>query len=1037
VSYEQEGLWFEERLGGSGADYNVPVVYRLRGRLDARALRGSLDAVVARHEVLRTTVREVDGVAVQQVHGRGGMGWRTADLRGATPAQVARRVRAEVRRRFDLTRGPVSRACLLRVGTAEHVLVVTLHHLVCDGWSLSVLTREVEAHYAAARRGTLAVLPPLSLQYADYAVWQRSAVRTARLAAGQAYWGRQLAGLTAGPLPTDRPRPAAARRRAGGAVAWGLDAEVTAALRQLGQREHATLFMVLMAGLQAWLARVTGTPDVVVGTPVAGRTAEELTPLIGCFVNLVPLRGTVDSTASFRALVRATRARLLEAWAHQDYPFELLVAQVAPPRATGRAALLDIVCTWQNQPLAALTLEGLTVTSEGVEAGTIRYDLEVVLRETADGGVQGMLRYATDILTAATVTQWGAAYAQLLTTVSAAAETPVGRVSLLPAAARTAVVTQWAVGPRVAVAPGGVAARVQAVAHRQPDAAAVVAGAATLTYGVLEAQANQLAHVLRSAGVGPERRVGVVLPRGPALVVTLLGVLKAGGVYVPVDPSAPAARRRALLADAQATVVVTSTADQADTGAWQMLPLDAAATAGSLATAPVTPLPSALHPGQLAYIIYTSGSTGTPKGVMVSHDALANLVDAQTHAFGVKRGSRVLQFLSPAFDASLSELLVTLCAGGTLHVLPNGDAVVGRDLVNVLNAATATHVTLTRSVAMSLPPEALIPSLAALIVGGEECPRELVQRWATRTRLINAYGPTENSVCAALHLCRPTDRSERVPIGKPIQNVRTYVLDTWMEAVAAGAAGDLYLGGGGVARGYADRPRMTADRFVPDPFEPGQRLFRTGDRARWNSRGQLEFLGRSDDQVKVGGFRIEPREIEAALLEHPDVNEVAVVPHGENTDRRLVAYVVCSGDQSIASSTLRSHLSHRLPSWMIPAVFVQLSALPLTPNGKLDAKQLIHLLVSPPPGHVPPRTPLEELLCTIWRDVLDVERVGIHDGFFDVGGHSLKVLAVRAAIADRIGHPIDVADLFDYPTVAELSAHLSATGITLPAGTCL
>jgi amino acid adenylation domain-containing protein len=766
---------------------------------------------------------------------------------------------------------------------------------------------------------------------------------------------------------------------------------------------------------------------VVVGSPIAGRTRGEVEALIGFFVNTLVLRTDLSGDPSFREVLGRVREATLGAYEHQEVPFEKLVAELQPERSLSHSPLFQVSFTLQNAEGGRGALPGLKVSGVGAAMEIAKFDLSLALTATAQG-LHGALNYSTDLFERGTVDGCSA--------------TSCGCWSR-PPRTRTCGFRGWAArrgGARAragGVEPDGgrVSARTRASTScsrrrwsARQDAVAVVFGDTELTYAELNARANRLAHHLRERGVGPDARVAVCVERSLEMVVAVLAVLKAGGAYVPLDPGYPAERLRYMLADSVPGIVLTQTSIvAAQDGLFigvdaEVLALDAPSWEEQAATNPER---AGLTPGHLAYVIYTSGSTGTPKGVMVAHRNVACLVAAQTRALGVDETSRVLQFASFSFDACVFEMVMALCRGATLHVPPGGDLLAGEALERVVTEGRITHVTLPPAVLPTLSETADLASVKTMVLAGEALPEAAVQRWAGGRRLLNAYGPTEAAVWTTVHPCR-VDESGNPPIGRPITNARVYILDQAGEPVPAGVAGELYIGGAGVARGYLGRQDLTAERFVADPFggEPGARLYRTGDRVRWRPEGVLEYLGRLDDQVKIRGFRIEPGEIEAVLSAHPEVREARVIVWEDAPgEKRLVAYVV-GGAQA---DELREHLRRSLPEYMVPAAFVVLEALPLTPNGKLDRKAL------PAPEYAAgadryeaPRTEAERKVAAVWAEVLGVESVGAHDRFFDLGGHSLLLVRVQARLREAFGQPVPITHLFRYLTVRALAAALDA-----------
>ncbi|HEY3110881.1 MAG TPA: amino acid adenylation domain-containing protein, partial [Chloroflexota bacterium] len=1034
LSYAQQRLWFLDQLEPGRATYNVPAATRLVGPVEVGALARSLNAVVARHESLRTTFPADEGRPRQEVAPGMELPLDVEDLSGLAPAAreaaVRELARAEAARPFDLARGPLLRARLLRLGPAEHVLLVTLHHIVTDGWSLGVLLRELTALYPAACRGELAALPPLPVQYRDYALWQRDRLQGPVLERQLAYWRERLAGAPAAlELPTDRPRPPTQSFQ-GATATRRLPAVLVGRLRALAEREGATTFMALLAGFQALLGRYAGQSDVVVGTPIANRPRPELEGLIGFFANTLAVRADLSGAPSFRALLGRVKQSCLGAYAHQDLPFERLVEELRPERDPSRSPLIQTMFVYENAPRQPLTIPGLSVEFLEPPDGVARLDLAMVVAERADGGAQATVEYSSDLFDAETIERLLGHYQRLLEGAVSDADRAVEDLPLLLEAERARLLA-WsgdaADRPRDACAHE----LFEAQAARTPDAIAVVGAGERLTYAELDARANQLAHHLIALGVGAETRVGICLERSVETIVALLAVLKAGGAYLPLDTAYPPERLAFMLADAKVPVMVTQSALRAKLPRYdgQRVCLDEQSAA--IARQPTAPPPAAVGPANLAYIIYTSGSTGRPKGVMLAHGGLCNLALEAIRAYRVEADSRVLQAVSFGFDVATCDVFMALLAGAALHVTPGETALTGPELVGLLREGEITHLEMAAPVVAAFAREPL-PALTTLVVGGEPSAPDVVAFWASGRHFVNAYGPTETTVCATVD---EYASGRDLTLGRPLANMRVYVVDARMQPVPIGLAGELLIGGDGVARGYLDRPGLTAERFVPDPFagRPGARLYRSGDLVRWRPDGRLEFLGRVDQQVKVRGFRIEPGEIESALAQHPDVREAAVVAREDRPGhRRLVAYIVATDPARRAGATeLRDHLGARLPEYMLPAAFVALDALPLTPNGKLDRRALPAPEVGADDRAEPavaPRTPAEQTLAGVWADVLGrpVERVGVHDNFFELGGDSILSIQVIARAA-RAGLQLTPRQLFQHQTVAALAAVAVAT----------
>ncbi|MET0396105.1 MAG: amino acid adenylation domain-containing protein [Longimicrobiaceae bacterium] len=1029
LSFAQERLWFLGQLGTDTAAYVIPGALRLRGVLDAAALAGSLAEIVRRHEALRTTFAFVDGRPVQVVSPPGGLDLPATDLSGL-PAEeredaMLRLAREQTARPFDRARGPLFRARLVRLAAEEHVLLMVVHHVVADGWSMGVLFGEMSALYAALSRGEASPLAPLPVQYADFALWQRKWLSGAVLERQLAWWRGRLAGappLLA--LPTDRPRPPVQRFRGALVYRWLPDA-LAGDARALARREGATPFMVFLAAFQALLARYSGQDDVSVGTQAAGRTRAETEGLIGFFVNTLVLRCDLSDDPGFGALLARAREAALGAHAHQDVPFDRVVEALEPERTLSYTPLFQAQLVFQNVPGLAVELPGVSIAGVDVDQGTNKFDLSLYVQET-HRGTRITLGYDTDLFDAATAERMLARLELLLAGAAADPARPVSTLPLLDAAERAEVVHAW--NRTAAEYPRGACLHslFEAQVRRAPDAVALRFLGRSMTYGELDRRANRLAGWLRRRGVGPEATVGICMERGFEMMVAVLGILKAGGAYVPVDPLFPADRIAFTLGDAGVRTVLTqaSVRDSVPAGLEALrLDADAGLLAGEAETAPEV----AVDPASLAYVLYTSGSTGRPKGVLVAHRGMVNLVVDQARVFGCGPGDRVLHFAPLHFDASAAEIFMALGSGAAV-VLGTREAVLpGPELVRLLREERVTNAKFTPSALAALP-EAELPDLRVVLAGGEAVPAELVRRWGPGRAFWNVYGPTENSVRISFGVCRP-DEDRIPPIGRPLANVRAYVLDRHLEPVPPGIPGELYSAGDGVTRGYLGRPDLTAERFLPDPFgAAGGRLYRTGDLARWRADGELEYIGRTDFQVKIRGFRIEPGEVEAVLARHPAVHECAVVARDEGRGPYLAGYVVAVGGAHPTTAELRAFLRERLPEYMVPPGIVLLDAIPLGPSGKLDRRALPAPSLEAEAGFVAPREGLQEAIAAVWSAVLGVDRVGAADNFFEIGGHSLLLVKLHARLREALGREVAIVDLFRFPTVASLAAHLEPAG---------
>ncbi|HEV2735654.1 MAG TPA: amino acid adenylation domain-containing protein, partial [Longimicrobiaceae bacterium] len=931
LSFAQERLWFLDRLQPDSAFYNVYSAMRLGGALAVRALERTLGEVVRRHEALRTVFGETDGSPVQVIRPFGGFVLPVEDLAGLgearREAQVERRATQEAARPYDLAAGPLFRASLLRLGAEEHVLLLGMHHVVSDGWSMGVLFREVEVLYEAYREGRESPLPELAVQYADYAVWQREQLRGEALERQLGFWKEQLRGAPELlELSTDRPRPAAQSFR-GANEHVQLPAEVLEKLRALGRQEGATLYMVVLGAFQALLCRYGAGEDVVVGSPVAGRGRGETEELIGFFVNTLVLRTDLSGEPSFRELVRRVREVTLGAYENQEVPFERLVAELSPERSLSHSPLFQVSFALDTAHTtgAGDGLAGLSVSGVGAEFGFARFDLSLSLAASSRG-LRGGLTYSTDLWEAATMRRLVGHFTRLVEQVAADPDARLSEVALLGGAERRLLVEEWNRTERPY--PRGVCIHelFEAQVARRPEAAALVWGDVELSYAELDARANRLAHHLRALGVGPESRVGVLLERGPELIVCLLATLKAGGCYVPLDPSYPAERLALMLADSAACVLLSHSdvAFVAEAGGTAVVLLAEAAEA--LARESADAPRSGATAENLAYIVYTSGSTGRPKGVMVAHRHVVQLA-VETDYVRFQPGDRVAQASSASFDALTFEAWGALMNGATLVGIPRDVLLAPAAFCETLREQGITTLYQTTALLNQLSREQpdIFSPLREVLFGGQAADADSVRRMLKAgkpRRLLHMYGPTETTAwCSYENVEEVAGDALTVSVGGPTGNQRIYLLDAALNPVPLGVPGEAYVGGDGVVRGYLDRPALTAERYLPDPFatEPGTRMYRTGDRLRWKADGRLEFIGRVDEQVKVRGFRIEPGEIEATLSAHAEVREARViVREDEPGEQRLVAYVVGGSD----ADAMREHLRQSLPEYMVPGGFV-------------------------------------------------------------------------------------------------------------------
>ncbi len=1047
LSAAQRRLWFLHQLDPDNPVHNIAAAVRLEGRLDTVALAGSFSEILRRHEALRTGFTGSGEEPAQIVFPAAPLALPVIDLSGlptASRTEEARRTAARwARLPFPVERGPFLRAALLILGEAEHELVLALHHIAADGGSLGVLVHELAALYGAFAAGRPSPLPALPIQYADFAAWQRRWLAAGGLEAELDFWRGKLAGeLPVVDLPADRPRPAVLSHR-GAHLERLLPAPLTRKLESLAHQGRATLFMALLAGYEALLHRYTGLDDLVVGSPIAGRGRVELEGLIGVFINNLVLRTRLDGEPGLRELLARVRGTALEAFAHQDVPFERLVDALRPGRDLSRTPLFQVMFVGQNAPLRTIELPGLTLRPREVDLGTARFDLSLAMGE-ADGGWLGTWKYSTDLFDAPTLERMAGHFETLLAGALAEPDLPVSRLPLLGANERAQVVAEWndtAVLRPETTLHGLIAAQVE----RTPEAVAVEYGDARLTYAELSRRSDGLARHLRGLGVGAGDLVGLAAERSLDMVVGLLGILKAGGAYVPFDPSYPAERLAYMLEDSRIEVLLTQSGlreglPEMPASLRHLVELDGPEPLDGIALAAGTAIPEGP-----AYAIYTSGSTGRPKGAAVPHRGIVNRLLWMQEAYGLDASDRVLQKTPFSFDVSVWEFFWPLIAGARLVMAPPGAHQDAGRLAGLIRERGITILHFVPSMLqIFLDQEGLEAACAGVrrvFASGEALPFELKERFLDRlpgVELHNLYGPTEASVDVTWHACTRGGRRRSVPIGRPVANTSIVILDRHLTPVPVGVPGELHIGGVQLAIGYLGRPELTAERFIPDGLAavPGGRLYKTGDLARFRPDGEVEFLGRLDHQVKIRGVRIELGEIESALAGHPAVRETVVVARAGDGDARLVAYLVPLGDAVPSTAELRAFLRETLPEAMVPSAFVVLPALPLNPSGKVDRKAL------PAPGisgtgrpemeraYEAPRDPLEARLAGLWTELLGglgVERVGIHDNFFELGGDSIQGAMLANRLQRELGSIVYVMALFDAPTVAELAAYLRTT----------
>jgi amino acid adenylation domain-containing protein len=1030
LSYSQQRLWFLEQLAPGNAAFHIPLAIRLQGRLAPAAFARTLSEVLRRHEILRTTFPVRDGLPVQLIGPASEALLPLVDLSGlgAEKESEAWRMAAELARRpFDLAAGPLVCTLLLRLGEQDHAVFCVMHHAVSDGWSRGVLIREISALYGAILERRSSPLPELPIQYADFAVWQRKWLRESP-ESGLAYWRESLAGAPpVHQLPVDRPRPPV-QTYAGARELVRLSPMLSEQLNALSRQAGSTLFMTLLTAFFVLLRRYTGQDDHLVGTSVAGRTRPEMEGLIGFFVNMLPLRVADSGDTDFKGLLKRVRELTLEAFARQDLPFEAIVEALQPERSLSYPPLFQVALTLQNAPVSELALPDLTLSFPEFEEVTAKYDLLFDLREGKEG-VAGSLELNTDLFDGATGRRLVRHFENLLAGAAAAPERRLSELPLLDEAERLQTVMESNHSQAGYSRNRCIHELFEWRAEESPDAVAVICGEDSLTCRELDRRANQVARHLAALGVGPGDLVGLYLDHSLEEVVGVLGVLKAGAGYVPLDPEHPQRRVLYTLADADARAVVTQQrlAPRLLSAGIALVRLDTDAPV--IAREETAPVAWRATPGNIAYVIYTSGSTGEPKGVAIQHQALVNYVQWASAFYLGEESAGFSLYSSLAFDLTVTSMFMALVTGNRLIVFrreegepPPLRAILDDGRVSVLKL-TPSHLALLKD------QDNRRSAVRRLIVGGEalatRLAREVHDSFGGRVEIYNEYGPTEATVGCMIHRFNPA-AAERpfVPIGKPVANTRVYVLDPRLNPVPENVTGELYVAGDGLAMGYLNRRDLTAERFLPNPFIPGRRMYRTGDLARRLPGADLDFVGRADGQIKLRGFRIELGEIEAALGEHSALRDCAVLLREDIPgDRRLVAYFVAAGE-SPATSELRRFLEERLPAFMVPAGFVPLETMPLTVNGKIN-----RLALPAPDGGRPtletafvaPETEMEHAVTEIWKGVLRFDEIGVYDDFFRLGGQSILAAQVMQRINQRFRVNLPVRLIFDKPTVANLA----------------
>ena len=1020
LSFAQQRLWFINKLEPNSPAYNIAITVRIKGQLNQVALAESLKEIIRRHEVLRTNFKEVNGEPVQVIQSTDN--WRLGNL------EIENFLLKEAQQPFDLAESGLFKAKLLRLDADKSILLLTMHHIIFDGWSTGVLIRELTAIYEAFLTGKPSPLPENTIQYVDYVYWQREWLKGEILESQLAYWKQQLGGnLPVLNLPTDYPRPTVSTFR-GARQTLVLPEVLREGIKELSQQEGVTLFMALLAAFKTLLFRYTHQDDILVGSPIANRNSAEIQAAIGFFVNTLVLRSNLSGNPSFKELLKQIRRVALDAYSHQDLPFEKLVEELHPERNLSHTPLFQVMFALQNFPMPNLEVAGLNLEVQEVDTGTAKFDLTLFVEDRGRELV-ATFEYNTDLFKATTINRMLGHFQTLLAGIVANPNQRLSDLPLLAEVERNQLIIEWNQTKTDYSQNLYVHQLFEEQVERTPDAVAVKFRKQKLTYRELNQRANQLANYLQKLGVKQEVFVGICVERSIEMLVGLLGILKAGGAYVPLDPTYPKERLAFMLEDAHVPVLLTQQhlLEIIPSHSGKVVCLD---TNWQEIGKEISENPrSNVCADNLAYVIYTSGSTGKPKGTLIHHRGLANYLSWCTKAYSVEQGEGSLVHSSISFDMTITGLFSPLLVGGKVELLPEDKGV--ETLAKTLrNKSNFSLVKITPAqlelLSHQLLPQSAAGKTRAFIIGGENLLAESIAFWqenAPDTMLVNEYGPTETVVGCCIYQAKDK-QSGSIPIGRAIANTQLYILDRYLQPVPVGIAGELYIGGAGVARGYLHRPELTAERFIPNPFGAGERLYKTGDLARYRADGIIEYLGRIDHQVKVRGFRIELSEVEAVLSHHPKVRECVVLAKCD----RLIAYAVLHPGETLTVSELRNYLAEKLPEYMVPSALVTLDSMPLTVNGKVDRKALPvpeSLRPELEVAYVSPQTELEQIIAVIWQEVLQLEKVGIYDNFFDLGGHSLLIVQVHSRLQARLEQNILMVEMFKYPTIESLAKYLS------------
>ncbi len=1037
LSFSQQRLWFLSQFAPEGSSYNIPAVLELSGELNYDALNYAINKMISRHEVLRTSFINKNGKPVAKIHNALEYKIEIIDFSGRNNSkeETDKLIQEIIKTPFDLTKLPLFNVKLIRLNPGKHICAIVMHHIISDGWSVGIIINEISELYNAFVKSVEPTLDELKIQYVDYAAWQQEVLSGEKLEKEIEFWKNELEGASLIlDLPTDKPRPSVQTFN-GSTFNFEMEEALSEKIEKISGKLNVTPYMFLLGAFEILLSKYSRQSDFIVGTPVANRTNIETEKLIGFFVNTLAVRASVDAQMTVQELMKDVRTRMLSAYSHQSMPFEKLVEIIQPERDTSHSPLFQVAFVFQNMPVSEIQLPALNVKQYEIEGATANYDITFYLQKI-NNAFHGTFEYNTDLFEKSTIQKIINEFIYLIEQIIEDPKQRIKNIGLVSDNELNKLLYEFNRSEQNY--PGNICVhqKFEELVKADSDAIALtfteveekLALTEQLTYGELNKRANQLARILRKNGVKNDTIVAISLPRSFEMIVSMIAILKAGGAFLPIDPTYPEDRIKYMLEDSGADILISIERVSGKYKFYNGKVINLDADKALINTEDKTNLKNITEPENLAYIIYTSGSTGLPKGTMLSHKGLLNLSLAQRDAFGITDKSRILQFSSYSFDASVWEFVMALLNGASLSLVGQDIVKLGRSLKKVMEVLNITTVTLPPSVLKVIPYDEStqnIEGLETIIVAGESCPPELVNRWSKNRKFVNAYGPTETTVCASMHICKG-EYDKVPPIGKPIYNFKLYILDENMLPVPVGVPGELYISGPGLARGYLNKPEFTAQKFIPNPFteEKGDRIYKSGDLARWLPNGEIEFLGRVDDQIKLRGFRIELGEIEAVIRQDKAIADVVVdIKKDSKNEDRLIAYIVPKLD-NIDENELKLFVRTKLPDYMVPQHFIKIDKIPLSPSGKVNRKALplpdfknLKLSVK----YVAPRNETEETLAEIVKDLLNVEKVGIHDNFFDLGGHSLLATQFVSQVQEKLGYDIPLRYLFENPTVEGLT----------------